>query len=152
MTSLTHEQATSEINRTFFAEWSAGAAAIAGYVPEVRWQNVEKGPIPDASKFWARVTVNEGGEFQATLATNCGTVGARRFRSYGLVAVQIFCPKSLSTAAETGKKLAQLAKNAFRKAPESNLAFSNCYTKSLPPEAEYYRFNVIAEYEYDEIT
>lgn len=151
MTSLTYPQAASEINSTFWLAWKAGSAAIAGYIPEVRWQNIEKSPIPDASKFWARVSLQSGGERQATLTTDCSVAGKRRYRCDGRVVVQIFCPKSLSTSAATGQQLADLAKNAFRKAPESNLNFYDAWIKELSPEAEYYRFNVIADFQYDEI-
>ena len=48
----TYSNAIDEINAAFWQDWnSAKASSVVGYVPDIRWQNVEEPSIPDGSKF-----------------------------------------------------------------------------------------------------
>lgn len=142
---MNYSQATDEINAQFLTAWKAQAAAIVGYEPEVYWQNVQNPKIPDGSKFWARVSAQTVFEQQITFAS------CRKFEVSGLVFVQIFCPKSNSQSFELGKKLATVAKLAYRgQKTESGVWFRNVRINEIEPEDQFYRLNVIAEFEYDE--
>ncbi|WBF76822.1 hypothetical protein PSV3_00120 [Septimatrevirus PSV32] len=63
------DQVNDEVNALFLAAWNAGSAAIAGYVPEIRWQGVQYRDLPDGSKFWVRLSKQTVFEEQATLST-----------------------------------------------------------------------------------
>ena len=146
----TYSNAIDEINAEFWNSWNSDKTVfIVGYVPDVRWQGVEEPSLPDGSKFWARVSIQTVFEEQTSLA---GNESKKRYTSSGLVFVQIFCPKSNAQANEFGKKLSEVARNAFRgKSTAGAVWFRNVRINELSPEDLFYRFNVVAEFEYDEI-
>jgi hypothetical protein len=145
--------AIDEISGFFYQDWnSVKTSAIVGYVPEIRWQNIELPSVPDASKFWCRFSTQSVFEEQTTLSNCAGEPGKKRFTLSGLVFIQLFCPKSNARANELGQKLAEVAKKTFRgKATENKIWFRNVRINDLEPENLYYRFNVVAEFEYDEM-
>jgi len=146
----TYVEAIDQIFSLFNSAWVANSSAIAGYVPEVRWPGVEETGTPDASKFWARVSQQTVLEEQATLSDNNGK---RRYTADGLIFVQLFCPKSDVEAMDKGRKLAVIARNSFRgKTTSGKVWFRNARINELAPEESAYRFNVVAEYEYDEVS
>lgn len=148
----TRSEARNEINGLFLAAWNAGAGALAGYVPEIEWQGRQPRNTPDGSKFWARVSMQTVFEEQTTLSTCEGKPGQKRYTASGLVFVQLFCPKSNTQAFEIGGKLAEVARNAFRgKSTPGKVWFRNARINELDPEELYYRFNVVTEFEYDEL-
>lgn len=144
--------ATDQINQVFFDAWTANAAAVIGYVPEVRWQDVTEPDTPDGSKYWARVSIQTIDEPQTTFAVGVSGPDKRRYTAYGLVFVQLFGPKSDVTSSEKIKQLAEIAKNAYRgKATSGKVWFRNVRINELGPEELFIRRNVVAEFEYDEI-
>jgi len=148
----TYDEARNQIFGLFKAAWDANTTAVAGYVPEVRYQGKEVGTVPDSTKHWARISTQSVLETQATLSTCVEESGKSRYESSGLVFVQLFAPKNVATAYDIGTKLAQIARNAFRgKKTTGQVWFRNVRINNLEPEALLYRFNVVAEYEYDEI-
>jgi len=145
-----YNEAIDQMFSLFYAAWLAQTTAIIGYVPEVRWPGVEEPGTPDASKFWLRVSQQTVIEEQTTLADSNGK---RRYTASGLMFVQLFCPKSEAAAMENGRKLAVVARNAFRgKVTSGKVWFRKVRINELAPEESAYRFNVVAEYEYDEIS
>jgi len=144
----TYEEAIDEMFTAFNTAWLASSAAVASYVPDVRWPGVEEPDTPDPSAFWSRISQQTVMEEQSTLRN--GDAG-QRYTADGLVFVQIFCPKSDPEAMTKGRKLATIARNAFRGHTTSGKVwFRNTRINELPPEEKFYRFNVVAEYEYDE--
>jgi len=140
-----------EIGALFLTAWQS-TVAIVGYVPEVQWQGVQYRTMPDGSKYWARLSKQTVIESQATLSTCEGLPGQRKYETSGLIFVQIFCPKSDSQAFELGQKLATVARNAFRgKVTPGKIWFRNVRINELEPEELYQRFNVVSEYEYNEL-
>lgn len=134
----------------FNSAWNAETMAIVGYVPDVRWPGVEEPGTPDASKYWARVSQQTVIEEQSTISDDNGK---RRYTASGLIFVQLFCPKSEAAAMENGRKLAIIARNSFRgKTTSGKVWFRNARINELAPEESAYRFNVVAEYEYDEVS
>ena len=147
------DEVRNEIFALFNAAWEANTAAIVGYVPEVRWQGVQERDLPESSKFWVRVSKQTVFEEQATLSTCEGKPGQKKYTASGLVFVQLFCPKSNAQAVELGQKLAKVARNAFRgKTTPGKIWFRNArINDGIPPEELYERFNVVTEFEYDEL-
>lgn len=142
-------QAIDEIFSLANAAFVANAAAIVGYLPDIRWPGVAEAGTPDASKFWARVSQQTVLEEQTTLS---GEDGKKRYTASGLVFVQLFCPFSDVAAMEKGRALAVMARNAFRgKTTSGKVWFRNARINELAPADGAYRFNVVTEYEYDEI-
>lgn len=146
------DQARDEINTLFLTAWNANAGAVVGYVPEIRWQGVQYRDLPDGSKFWVRVSKQTVFEEQTTLSTCEGKPGQKRYTASGLVFVQVFCPKSNTQAFTLGQTLAKIARNAFRgKTTPGKIWFRNVRINELDPEELYERFNVVTEFEYDEL-
>lgn len=146
----TYVEAIDQMFSLFNSAWNAETTAIVGYVPEVRWPGVEEPGTPDASKYWARVSQQTVIEEQTTIGDSNGK---RRYTASGLIFVQIFCPKSEAAAMENGRNLAVIARNSFRgKTTSGKVWFRNARINELAPEESAYRFNVVAEYEYDEIS
>ncbi|AEX56100.1 minor tail protein [Burkholderia phage vB_BceS_KL1] len=148
----THSEARNEINALFNTAWNANAGALAGYVPNIEWQGKQPRETPDSSKYWARVSIQTVLEEQTTLSTCEGKPGQKRYTASGLVFVQLFCPKSIVGSFEIGGKLAEVAKKAFRgKTTPGKVWFRNVRINELDPEDLYYRYNVVTEFEYDEL-
>lgn len=148
----TREEAFDQINALFLEAWDANAGAVAGYIPEVRWHGNEKDTKPDASRFWVRHSIMGVGDEQIVMSPCVGKPGQRLYEATGLIFIQIFCPKSIKNSLILGGRLATIAQNAYRgKTTEGAVWFRNVRVNDIPNEREYYRLNVVAEYEYDEL-
>lgn len=133
----------------FNAAWKLNATAVVGYLPEVRWQGVPEATLPDQSKYWCRVSKETVIEEQTTFS---GDDGKKRYTGTGLLWVQIFGPVSDIEAQHKGELLAVIARNAFRgKTTSGKVWFRNVRIAELPNDESAVRFNVVAEYEYDEV-
>jgi hypothetical protein len=147
----THVDARDAMLGLFNTGWQA-AAAIVGAVPAIYWQDVTVIAPPVTNAYWCRVSTQGVGEYQTTHKTGIAPDNNRRYTSYGLLLVQIFCPTSVAGAGAKGRELAVLARNIFRgKATANDVWFRNARINEIPPEPNFYRFNVICEYQYDDI-
>lgn len=144
----TYPQAIDEMYGLFNAAWTAGAPAIVGYLPEVRWSGVEKEGAPETKKYWCRVSSQTVIERQITFRNGTD----KRYQTDGLLFVQIFAPMSDAKSMENLRSLAVVARNAFRgKTTSSMIWFRNVRINEFGPDSKAYRCNVVAEYQYDEI-
>lgn len=149
---IIYEQAIDEMFALFKAKWDAESAAVAGYVPEIRWDGVPEAGTPDKSKFWARVSTQEIRENQDTLSDCVGEPGKKRYLASGLIFVQIFSPLSIASSKHKGRILARIARNAFRgKTTAGGIWFRNARINNLAADDNWNRFNAVAEYEFNEI-
>lgn len=127
----------------------ASTPAIIGESLKTVYQGVESGGKVPTNKFWARVSQQTVIEGQATLR---GTDLTRRYRSEGLIFVQLFGAKDLIEDYAKLTKLGALIKTAFRgKQTNGCIWFRNTRIQELPNEDAWYRLNVVSEYTYDEI-
>lgn len=147
-----YDVALDDIYSVLNVAWLGGAAAVVGYVPEIRWPGVEDSTKPDGSKFWARISTQTVTEEQTGFGVCPTETNAMRTTAFGLVFVQLFCPKNVDTSFEFGKLLAKLVRSAYRGRKTVNgVWFRNVRINELSAEDLWHRFNVIAEYEYDEV-
>lgn len=149
----TYIDAYRTISGMFSAAWTAQSAAIVGYVPQIRWQNVGLGAAPASDKYWVRFSVqtvlsvqdNVGSQF----ADAPGQV-VKKFCTYGLVKSELFCPSSDTAAMLKGMQLVTIAHGAFcGKYGDGGVWFRNTRINELPPEDGWVRFNAVAEFEYN---
>jgi len=144
----TYEQALADIFGLFNTAWVAKTTAIVGYVPPVRWPGIEQPTTPDRSKFWARVSQKTSNESQTTLRN--GDNG-QRYTNRGTLYVQIFCPVSESGSISKGRKLAEVARDAFRgKHSLNGVWFRNAKIVEMPTEQDWFAFTAQVDYIYDE--
>lgn len=128
------------------------APDIVGTVPAVFWRNKQEADNPPRDAFWCRVTASTTGQPQSSLSCSVGGPSMRRYRAYGLLTIQIFCPKSIVDSGDTGFKLSEALKRKFMgKSTNSGIWFSNTFVKDLNPEDLFYRYNVVTAFEYDEL-
>lgn len=149
---MTYTEAKDAMRQRFYDKWRVESPAIVGYTPDVYWKNTEKDFVPPRDKYWCRFSTQTVIEGQDTLSTCVGEPGKLRYEAQGLVIIQLFCPKSDIQADEKGSKLAEIARDAFRGKNINGVWFRNArINDGLTPEDLYYRFNVVAEFIYNEI-
>lgn len=140
---MTAQVAIDSMFGQFLTAWKAGSAAIVGYVPEVRYQGRIQQALPDASKYWCRLS-------EQTVLENRKAIGNVLFESSGLIYVQIFAPQSLPDGFQKARALANLARDAFR-AQNPLVRFINARATEVPSEDGFHRFNTVTEYDYTEV-
>lgn len=149
---IEYNLAVDEMSALFKNAWNAGTTMIAGYVPEVRWLGNEIAVKPPSGKYWARFSTQNLTEEQATLSNCVEAPGSKHYTSSGLVFIQLFAPKSVNGSFTVLRLLAILARSAFRgKTTPGKVWFRNVRINEISPENEFYRINVVAEYEFDEV-
>jgi hypothetical protein len=150
---IDYQNARNEINSIFYADWNLNSIAVAGYVPEIHWQGVEKKESPAGDKTWLRFSQQTVSEKQVTLSDQVVDKGGVRYSIDGILVIEFFCPRNELRAWENGGKYAQIAKNIFRsKGTKNCIWFRNARIQELPIQESFYRFNVFADFEYDEIS
>lgn len=99
---------------------------------------------PEAAP-WVRLTVRGLGRAQNTL----GRSGNRRFRSRGLVFVQVYVPAN--TGVQQSDSLAKEAADLFEGVSFSGLDFRAADIQETGPDGKWFQTVVEAEFDYDEI-
>lgn len=147
------DQAVAEMEVIFNTAWQANAGAVFGYIPQIVWNGKEASTKVDRTKVWVRFSTQNVTEEQATLSTCVDKPYVRRWNGAGLIFVQLFLPKTIANALIKGRTLAKVARNAYRgKKSDGGVTFHNVrINDGLDPEELFYRINVVAEYDYDEL-
>lgn len=142
-----YSNAVDEIFDVVNVAWNAGAAAIVGYTPEIRWQGIEEDGLPDSSEFWARISQQTVDRKQTTFA-----VSTLRYTVTGLLFVQLFGPKSDVSSMEKLRTLAEMICNALDGVKtDGGVIFRNTRPQELLDDEGFKRINVVSEYEFDEV-
>jgi hypothetical protein len=140
--SLTITQARDEMSTLFNDAWEASAYAAF----PVMWDDVGE-PVGAARSPWARFSVRHADGGQATLAS---IGGVRRWRREGTIFVQLFAPanEGLSRLDE----MAIVAMRAFEgKTTAGGVWFRDVRLREVGVDGNWQQFNVLADFEYDEI-
>jgi hypothetical protein len=120
------------------------------YMPEIRWQETLKPQKIDNDRHWARFTMQNVINRQASMAGGRVLAVGTRHRTQGIIIVQLFFAKS-SYENEVCKKLAFITEHAFIQENVDGVWFRNTVTIELDPEDCFFRTNVNTEYEYDTV-
>lgn len=151
-------EARDDVFRLFTEGWTL-ADDIVGESVELRYQGVLFGPggtaLPpiDPGRYWARLSMrNVMSRQSAFVIDQVEGESPIVFESNGLLFVQVFAPMSAVDGFAKGLLLAKLAQAIFRAAETpSGVIFRNVRISELEDDTKSYRWNVIAEYEFDEI-
>lgn len=135
--SLTIEQARDVILAVFKAAWD-GTGFPATYT------DVQGSP-PTTETTWARVTLRHTTGAQTSLT---GGLGLKRYTNKGFVWVQIFSP--IGDGSVAGYAASQVVVNAFRDA-DTAVLFRNVHMSEVGNDGAFERFDVKAQFEYDEV-
>jgi len=141
----TYQEAKDAIFSKFLEIWEGGASVIVGYEPEIFWPDSEPNDNPYLDKYWVKVSKETLDEEQSSFKNS---TGVKLYTSKGFIYVELYCPKSDNLADVNGAELAVLVRDGFRGA-SSGVWFRNSRVKEIEPD-NFFRLNVIADYEYDE--
>jgi hypothetical protein len=143
--SITYPNAIDQIFDTFLLYWNANIASVSlGYTPKVLWRHVEEASIQDTTRHYLRVSQQTIIERQSTLK-NVKTL----YDTIGFIKIQFYFSKATLNSSEDAD-MTTIARDAFRKAPSSDVWYRNSRILELPPEEDYYRADVISNYTYSE--
>lgn len=145
--------ARKEIFALLDAGWTAGAPAIMGGVPQVRYQGVEERTLPGAVEYWARASTQMVTTGQRAHQMN-PTPGQSPvvFETNGVILIQIFAPMKNRDSYAKGELLAELAQCMFMATETvSGVWFRNPRINELENDGTWYRWNVIVDYQFNQI-
>lgn len=143
---MTYETATDAMFGLFKSTWDAGAAAIVGYVPQVYYQGVEQGEIPDPSKYFVVVDRNTVQTQQAGL----NNAVARRYETTGVLTIDIFAPRSADQPRSDGMDLADMVRRAIEGSRALGVWFTNVTASEAGQTDSFAMYRVTADFEYTE--
>lgn len=149
----TYEQFIDDTFKMFNDAWQSGAGAIVGSdVPPVYWVGKESKTKPPLDNYWARVSTQGVVAPQSTMKSGIAPDEKQRYTPAGLLFVQLFCPMGRANSFVIGRRLSMLVQDTFRGAQSPNgVWFRNVRINEIDPDSNAYRFNIVAEYEYDDI-
>lgn len=149
MTYASDAAAMDEIYGVLNDGWQADAAEIVGYVPVIRWPGQFEETTPDVTKHWGRVSTQTVSQEKANLSNSPGD---NRYRTDGILFLQLFAPLTDPQGFDKMNALAELARNAYRaKQLPGDAFFRNERKRELANDNKFFRCNVIVEYQYDAI-
>lgn len=123
------------------------------YVPQIFWKESEEDQPPGYEEHWCRFTSQEIETNQAALRTGleAGELVQSKETSYGIIIVQMFYAKAAFRGEH--RKLSVIARDIFRSRNirGNKVWYRNARINELRPEENYYRANIVAEYEFDEL-
>lgn len=127
-------------------------AATFNPVPRIEYPMQVSVGKPDASKIWLRAATQIVTERQTALSTCVGDVGKKTYTSYGLLIIEFYIPKKEPNGV-TALMWATTIRNAFRNASSSDGVIYRKATvnDNLPDEENFFRINVVVQFEFDEI-
>lgn len=133
------ETASDEMLAFFKTAWDT-TSLLAVY------ENV-KGVVPTAQDAWARPSIRHAAGGNQSLT---GALSQTNYERVGIFTVSIFIPNGNGLA--LGRSLGKTVADAFEgKATASAVWFRNVRVVEVGPSDEWYMFNVVIEFIYDEI-
>lgn len=153
--STTPQNARKEIFALIASGWAAKAPAIVApaAAPEMRYQGIEEGALPGAQKFWARsstqlVTTRQSAHMMLPEPGQSPV----EYATAGVVFVQIFAPMKGIGSYAKGELLAELGQCMFMATETaSGVWFRNPRINELTNDGTWYRWNVIADYQFNQV-
>lgn len=127
-------------------------AQAFSYFPHIEYPMIVNQSKPDASKIWLRASTQIVSVEQTALSTCEVENGKKLYTSYGLVIVEFYIPKIEPNGSLALMWAIQL-QNAFRNASSNDGVI---YRKArindgIEPEENFFRLNVVANFEFDEV-
>lgn len=132
--------------------WQAGAGAIVGYIPAIRWQGVEEGALPGADKFWMRASTQGVDNRQRGHMMPEVGISKPVHDNIGLIILQIFAPMKSPGAYAKGELLSELGQGMFMASDiGGSIWFRNPRIRELDHDSSWFRWNVIADYQFSQV-
>lgn len=132
--------------------WGSGAAAIAGSTPEIRWQGVELPTLPGSDKYWMRVSTENVTTRQKGHRIEDPGISKVVYQTNGFITLEIFAPMNSRESFSRGELLAELGQCMFMATQiGGEIWFRNPRIRPLNNDGTHYRWNVIADYQFDQV-
>lgn len=122
------------------------------YVPHIEYPLIVNADKPDGSKIWLRASTQIVEEMQSALSACEQSEGQKLYTSYGLVIIEFYIPRTEPNGTLALMWASQL-RDAFRNASSNDGVI---YRKArindgIAPEEQFFRVNVISNFEFDEV-
>lgn len=138
-----------EMRALFRDGWNA--LTIVAPVPEIRWHGKEKKTDPIPETYFARFAIRSVGTEGAGFLENGAGASPQVFDSFGNVFVQVFAPIDREDSYRQGELLAIASRDIFLgQDTNSGVWFRNARYFEIDDDGKFYRWNVVAEYEFSE--
>lgn len=150
---ITFKQGTEEIFRRAGLAWQEAHLQVTGKpapVASCAGNGVERPNLLDIP--WCYVEVKSvGGDRRGV--SEADTHGNVRYENFGVIIIQVFAPRSGASGKQLARDLADQVRNRFRgHITQGGVAFYEArIDDSIPPEANWWQVNAIAEWEFDEM-
>lgn len=132
--------------------WDARANAIVGYIPEIRYQGAEVGPVPSADKYWMRASTQTVSNHQRGFRMPEAGVSKVVYENIGIITLQLFAPMNSPEAYAKGELLAELGQGMFMASETGgSIWFRNPRIRNLDNDGTWWRWNVIADYQFSQV-
>lgn len=148
----TYSEAIDLMYATFKNAWDTNSITIVGYLPNVEYEGVpqdDDGTHADTNKYWARLSVRNVTEDQATLGSP--EVGKHEYETVGIITIELYGPKQDNTAITKLRKLGEFVRNAYRSvASGGEVCYREVTLRERGGESRWRRVDVTAVYTFME--
>lgn len=151
--SSTFRAARQEMFNMLKAVWPAASTTAVGYAVEVREQGIEVATKPPVDKHWIRLSTKNVEDIPtAFVMASAPSKSAKVSTAYGLLFVEVYGSKTAANGFDEAGALAEIAKGVYQnKESATGTWFRRVVVKELDQDGKEWRFNVVAEYEYDQL-
>lgn len=144
--------AKDETYGVFFQALKLAAPSIIGYIPDVRWHNIEKPPKPPIDKFYFRAKFESIKPRQSGFADCTVPSAGRLYEDNGLATFSLYAPRPDATADRKSDLLLVEIRKAFRAfRMDSDVWFRNQRIHPTYPEDQFLRTILTVEFTFTEV-
>ncbi len=147
---ITYELAVREIFKPCVTNWAAFCAAHTVAGSKLNIQGLPGFDVLDNDLFFGRISQRTISSPQRTFRTT----EQKRYRTVGALLIQVYGPMSQADSGAFYKcrKLCEALQDLYRAYPKNSvIEFLNVSIEELPNDGKRFRFNVVADYNYDEV-
>lgn len=149
---LRPQQARMELFALVDATWNAKAGALVGYVPHIRYEGQEEAGLPGADKFWMRASTKGVAALQRGHMMPEAGQSKAVYDNIGFITLQIFAPMNSLGSYAKGELLAEVGQCMFMASETGgSIWFRNPRIRELENDGTWYRWNVIADYQFSQV-
>lgn len=137
-------QAAADMAKMINDAWQAGTTAIVGSIPKLLFKGDDQHKDP-VNVYWGYVEQQIFGQRQTAFRNDV----TRKYATDGEITVRINAPRDTSQSFDKARKLAILARNAFRgKRSPHGIAFVRCRIQELASTAKEHRIQAVCGFWY----
>lgn len=147
---INYSDAVNEIIKPGFLTWPSLVTAHTVTGSKLYVQGLVEPKTFDADVYFGRISQRTIDRKQKTFRTST----EKRHRTVGALLIQVYAPMSQADNAAffKGRKLCEALQKVYTDYPKNSaIEFLNVSIEELPNDGKHFRFNVVADYNYDDI-